>query len=47
MRYHLCCNQLNRCWEVRDQYENILFKGCLKEANEYIDRLEKKSELYE
>lgn len=35
MRYHLCCNSLEYCWEIRDKQENISFKGRLAEVKEY------------
>ena len=40
MKYHLCCNQLKDCWEVRDKKEHVLFSGSLEEANKYIEKLQ-------
>lgn len=36
MIYHLCCNQLKSCWEVRDHEEKVVFKGTYNEANRYM-----------
>lgn len=34
MIYHICCNQVEHCWEIRDKFENVIFKGRLKEVQE-------------
>lgn len=39
MKYHLCCNQVKYCWEVRDSKEAVIFSGSLKEAEQYINNL--------
>ena len=32
MKYHLCCNQLNHCWEVIDSKGRVIFSGTLSQA---------------
>lgn len=35
MKYHLCCNQNNYTWEVRDEKENVVYSGKLFECEVY------------
>lgn len=42
MKYHLCCNQINRSWEVRNSEEEVIFKGTLQEASDYKNNLDNK-----
>lgn len=50
MLYHVCCNQVEHYWELRDTNEKVIFRGNLKEVkeefNQYriieeLDKLEK------
>ncbi|WP_346884346.1 hypothetical protein [Clostridium sp. UBA4395] len=39
MKYHLCCNQFNHVWEVRNSQEEVIFSGSLQEATNYLEKL--------
>ncbi|MGN0027185.1 MAG: hypothetical protein ACI33I_09320 [Clostridium sp.] len=45
MKYHLCCNQRDHIWEVRDEQENVVYSGqrfeCVtyKRIREYEDEI--------
>jgi len=41
MKYHLCCNQLNSSWEVRNLKEEVVFKGTIQEASDCKESLDK------
>jgi hypothetical protein len=34
--FHLCCNQLAGCWEIRNKKENVLFTGTLAQVEKEI-----------
>ena len=40
MKYHLCCNQVDHCWEVRDSKENVMFSGTLSQSDSYLEEIE-------
>lgn len=44
MKYHLCCNQLEYCWEIRDKNEEVIFKGNYKEVEKEFERYNKGKE---
>ena len=39
MEYHLCCNQLKYCWEIRNKNEEVIFKGDYKEVEKEFNIL--------
>lgn len=39
MKYHLCCNQCNHCWEVRNSKEKSIFSGTADQADKYLEKL--------
>ena len=36
MKFHLCCNQLEHQWEIRNKKELVYFKGSLEECNKML-----------
>lgn len=38
MLYHMCCNQAEHRWEIRDINEKVIFEGNLKEVKEEFNK---------
>lgn len=36
MKFHLCCNQCEYRWEVRNKLEEVVYYGTLDECEKYI-----------